>query len=375
MADMTVFAEQLQQLEQAGRRRILAPRAGLDFASNDYLGLARGPLLQRFMHEELEAGVAHGSGGSRLLGGNDAEHIRLEEFAAQFYGAESALLFPTGFTANLALFGTLPQRGDLVLYDALIHASTHDGMRIGRAEYRAFAHNDCNALEDELRAFRQHDAKANIWIAVESLYSMEGDRAPLDALDALAERYGAFLVVDEAHAVGAFGDQGRGLSAGLPRSDNQLTLYTGGKALGLEGAIVTMPDMLRDFLINRGRPVIFSTAPSPLTAAVLRRTIAHLAEDASLRNGLADLIAHTDRALAGLCPPESADSQIFPVIIGEDAAAVALAQKLQAAGFDVRAIRPPTVPKGTARLRISLTLNVSADDVTALVDCLRAAMP
>ncbi len=368
------YRDQLAALEKAGRKRQLSRPAGKDFSSNDYLGLARSPFLKNAAQTAIANGVAHGSGGSRLLGGNHPEHEALEDFAAAHYGAEASLFFGSGFAANTALFATLPQNGDLLLYDELIHASVHDGMKLGRAGFRAFAHNDCNALEQEIQTWRAGGGTGSVWIAVESLYSMDGDRAPLADLAQIADAHDAMLVIDEAHAVGIFGEGGTGLSGDIGRRENVIILRTCGKALGGEGGLLTMAKILREFFINRARPLIFSTAPSPLTAHLAHQAIAHIADNPSLQTGLADHIALARRCFAGLRLSDGQDSQIFPVILGEDRLAVAVAQRLQGQGFDVRAIRPPTVPAGTARLRISLTLNVTQDDIRDLSTALREAL-
>ena len=368
------YRDQLAALEKAGRKRRLLMPAGKDFSSNDYLGLAHSPVLQAIAQRAIANGIAHGSGGSRLLGGNHPEHEALEDFAASHYGAEASLFFGSGFAANSALFATLPQTGDLLLYDAFIHASVHDGMKLGRARFQPFPHNDCNALEQAIRVWRASGGTGTVWIAVESLYSMDGDRAPLADLTRIADSHDAMLVIDEAHAVGVFGDRGAGLAAELGKRDNILILRTIGKALGGEGGLLTMPSVLRDFFINRARPFIFSTAPSPLTAHLAHQAIVHVAETPSLQTGLADHIALARSCFAGLNLAEGQDSQIFPIIIGDDRVAETVATLLQGKGFDVRAIRPPTVPAGTARLRISLTLNVTADDIRSLAAALEEAL-
>ena len=368
------YRDQLGTLEKAGRKRRLLVPAGKDFSSNDYLGLAHSAFLKDAAQTAIANGIAHGSGGSRLLGGNHPEHEALEAFAADHFGAESSLFFGSGFAANTALFATLPQTGDLVLYDALIHASVHDGMKLGRAPFKTFQHNDCEDLEQEIRTWRASGGTGTIWIAVESLYSMDGDRAPLADLARLADQHDAMLVIDEAHAVGVFGERGTGLAGALGQQENILILRTCGKALGGEGGLITMPAVLRDFFINRARPFIFSTAPSPLTAYLAHQAIIHVAENSSLQTDLADHIALAESCFSGLSISEGQDSQIFPIILGEDQLAVTIATELQAQGFDVRAIRPPTVPAGSARLRISLTLNVTREDILALSSALREAL-
>jgi 8-amino-7-oxononanoate synthase len=363
----------LAELTRLDRRRRLIGRAGRDFSSNDYLALAGSPKLAAAIVEAIDRGVPLGSGGSRLLRGNHAEHEALEEEAARFFGCESALFFSTGYAANAALLSTLPQRGDLVVHDALVHASAHEGMRLGRADHRPAAHNDPDAFADAIGAWRRAGGVGRVWIAVESLYSMDGDRAPLPALAALAARHDAVLLIDEAHATGVFGPDGRGLAADHEGAGNVITLRTCGKALGCEGALLCGPQVMRDFLINRGRAFIFSTAPSPLIAAAVRAALKMLVDEPERRTRLQALIELAGQALA----PHGAvatGSQIVPIVLGDDARTMRAAERLQAAGFDVRGIRPPTVPAGTSRLRVSLTLNVTPDDVTALAGALREAL-
>jgi 8-amino-7-oxononanoate synthase len=368
MAYFEAQQRDLSDLAERARGRRLVARAGRDFSSNDYLGLAGDPALAAAVRDAIDAGVPIGSGGSRLLRGNHEAHEALEADAARFFGAESALYFSTGYAANAALLATLPQRGDLILHDALIHASAHEGMRLSRAEAREAAHNDVGAFEDAITAWRRAGGVGRVWIAVESLYSMDGDQAPLNALAALADRHEAVLLVDEAHATGVFGERGRGLAAGLAGRENLITLHTCGKALGCEGALLCGPQIVRDFLVNRGRAFIFSTAPSPLMAVAVGAALKLIAEPGR-RARLHGLIARAEALLAPI-GVQATGSQILPLVLGEDARTMAAATALQERGFDVRGIRPPTVPAGTSRLRISLTLNATEDDVAALADAL-----
>ncbi|WP_017929346.1 8-amino-7-oxononanoate synthase [Limimaricola hongkongensis] len=358
-------AEALDALGARGRRRALMPRAGRDFSSNDYLGLAGAELLRDAARAALDRGVATGSGGSRLLRGNDAEHIALEAEAAAFFDAPAALYMGAGFPGNVAIFSGLPMQGDLVLHDELVHASAHDGMRLGRAETLGFAHNDADAARDALKRWREAGGTGRVWIACESLYSMEGDLAPLDDLAAVAAEDGAVLVVDEAHATGLYGARGQGRAHGLDPSVDLVTLHTCGKALGSAGGLVCADPVLIDTLVNRARNFVFSTAPAPLDAAVVRASLTLMAARPELRAAAWDNIRHAHDAArrAGL---GDFSTQILPVIVGEDAGAVALATALQARGHDVRAIRPPTVPRGTARLRVSITPNVTPAEIDAL---------
>jgi 8-amino-7-oxononanoate synthase len=367
-------AAQLESLKRGSRLRALAPRTGKDFASNDYLGLAGSTLLHDALREGMALGLPAGSGGSRLLRGNHAAHEALEADAAAHYGTQSALFMPTGFAANAAIFATLPQRGDLVMHDALIHASAHDGMRLGRAETRAAAHNDPQAFEDAITAWRDAGGRGRVWIAVESLYSMDGDRAPLADLASVAARHDAVLIVDEAHATGVFGTGGRGLAEALAGQPNVVTLHTCGKALGCEGALVCGPKTVTDFMVNRARPFIFSTAPSPLIAHMVRKALALVAAHDDWREDLFARVAEARRLLAHRLGAEPSDTQILPVIIGDDARTMRIASALQRQGFDIRGIRPPTVPQGTARLRISITRNVTKGDIGALSESLDRIM-
>jgi 8-amino-7-oxononanoate synthase len=356
----------LEALARRGRRRALTAFSGTDFTSNDYLGLASSRELKDAARAAVERDVPIGSGGSRLLRGNHREHEALEAEAAAFFGAETALFFGGGFLANLALFSTLPQRGDVVVHDALIHASVHDGMRMGKAERAEARHNEAQAFEDVIKDWRAAGGTGTPWIAVESLYSMDGDCAPLDDLAAVADRHDGVLVIDEAHATGVLGPLGRGLGAHLEGRGNVIALHTCGKALGAMGALITGPQVLCDYLVNRSRAFIYATAPSPLVAAVVRAALLICRFDAARRDKLRALVALAGTQLAETCGVQTSGSHIQPVIVGPDERATRLAAAMQTRGFDIRAVRPPTVPEGTARLRLSLTLNVDAAQVAAM---------
>ncbi len=365
----------LDALKRRGRHRSLAPRIGLDFASNDYLALAGSAELSQAAEKAIARGVPTGAGGSRLLRGNHPEHEKLEAAAAKFFGAQSALYFHGGFSANAAMFATLPKRGDLIVYDELIHASVREGLAATKAETRAVAHNDPCAFEDAITLWRQRPgATGTIWIAVESLYSMDGDQAPLDALDDVASRHDAVLIIDEAHATGVLGPQGRGLSAHLEGRDNVITLHTCGKALGVSGGIVCAPAIVTDYLVNRARAFIYATAPSPLLCAIVSEALQLCRKADDRREQLVTLIEHANNQFSTHFGHTPSGSHIEPVIVGSDTRATAIAARLRNDGFDVRAIRPPTVPEGTSRLRIAITLNVSASDITALADALKDAL-
>ncbi|QOZ23636.1 8-amino-7-oxononanoate synthase [Bradyrhizobium sp. CCBAU 51753] len=364
------YLKALDALKDDNRLRGLRPRAGIDFASNDYLALASAPRLKNAISAALETGTPIGAGGSRLLRGNCEEHEGLEAEAAQFFRAETALFFGAGYVANFAVLTTLPQRGDLLVLDSLVHASIHEGARAGRAEIRISAHNDPQSVENTIRDWRAKGGAGRVWIVVESLYSMDGDFAPLAELIVIADRHDAFLMVDEAHATGVFGEQGRGLAASYEGRENLVIVHTCGKALGAAGALVTTTRVLRDFMVNRCRPFIFATAPSPLMAVAVREALLILQDEPERQQRLASLVTFTHREIIARGGLTRSDSQIVPYVVGDNARAMRLASALQARGFDIRGIRPPTVPAGTARLRISLTLNVGEHDVRAMLDAL-----
>lgn len=360
----------LDALKVKGRYRTLIPRAGYDFASNDYLGLANSHILRKAAILALERGVSLGAGASRLLRGNDREHELLETEAAAFFGTEKALFFGGGFVANAAIFSALPKDGDLIVYDRLVHASAHDGMRLGRAQTVAFDHNDVTHAETVIHEWRAQGGVGRVWLTFETIYSMDGDLAPVADFVALAQRHDAVLVADEAHATGVFGVQGRGLLQAYEGHGDIVTLHTCGKALGVSGALVCGAAPLIDTLINRARGFVFATAPSPLTAALVRAALHCLQQEPSPGDVLAKQIAHARVEAVQKCGLPVPQSQIIPVIIGQDKQTMAVANRMQARGFDVRGIRPPTVPHGTSRLRISITLNISPMEISMMFSAL-----
>ena len=364
----------LAALAKRGRLRQLSPRTGIDFTSNDYLGLSASHELADAAQAAIARGVPLGAGGSRLLRGNHGEHEALEAEAAAFFGSKSALYFGSGFAANAALIATLPAHGDLIVHDALIHASAWDGMAQTKASCVAALHNDPQSFEDAMRRWRAGGGTGRIWIAVESLYSMDGDAAPLAALAEIAGRYDAMLLIDEAHATGVLGPGGRGLGADLEGQDTVVALHTCGKALGASGALITCSSSIRAFLVNRARAFIYATAPSPLMAAVVRRALAIVHDEPKRRTGLAERVAFAGQRLEAACGIAPSGSHILPVIVGSAARAVSIAEAMQRAGYDIRAIRPPTVPEGTARLRITLTLNTDERAIAAMMATLSQAL-
>jgi 8-amino-7-oxononanoate synthase len=357
----------MDRLRRLHRHRALALPAGIDFTSNDYLGLSQHPALRQAIVAALDADGFVGAGGSRLLRGHHRAHEQLEHFAAGFFGCEKALYFGSGFLANFALFSTLPERHDAIVLDERIHASVKEGAHASLAARYKAAHNDVGAFEDAIERAREKGAK-RVFLAVESVYSMDGDFAPLAGLDALARRHDAVLIVDEAHATGVFGAHGRGCSEGL-HGGNIIVVHTCGKALGVAGALVTAAAETVDYLINKARPFIYSTAPPPLLAAAVERALRLIDEEPWRRARVLDL-ARVARVELGT--DNQNGSQIVPVILGSDEHALAVARGLQDKGFDVRAIRPPTVPEGTSRLRVSINALHSEEQIRALARCIEA---
>lgn len=375
MDRLAIYRSHLDDLARQARRRTLVARRGVDFSSNDYIGLAGCKRLSQAVRVALDQDVPVGAAGSRLLRGHTDRQAAFEEKAARFFGTGAALGFGGGYVANFAVITTLPQRGDLLLMDELSHASTHEGAGSGRAGMQRFRHGDVNHASDLIAAWRRAGNTGAVWIAVESLYSMDGDVAPLDDLAVLADEHG-FLLVDEAHATGVYGPDGRGLAHHLEGRENVLTLHTLGKALGGSGALICGDKCLIEFMINRCRPFIFATAPSPLMAVAGSEALDILRDEPWRREELQGHVAAFGAELARRLPQLSVSgSQIVPLIVGPNAETMELAARIQERGFDVRGIRPPTVPEGTSRLRVSLTLNASREEVVRLAETLEEMWP
>jgi 8-amino-7-oxononanoate synthase len=363
---MDKFASALKKMKAGRRLRRLSPATGLDFTSNDYLGMKSHPALRQAAIEALEGGMDLGAGGSRLLRGNHPAHEALEAYTARAFGFPAALFFSSGFLANYALMTTLPARQDVILFDSLIHASLRDGAQASPAAHARIPHNDLSAFEDALRRPRRKDARC--WVVAESVYSMDGDIAPAAELLRLCQKHEAWLVLDEAHGTGVFGPTGHGVAEGLAPTDRVITVHTCGKALGAAGALVCASAEIRDYLVARARPFIYSTAPMPLQALLVHKALELAAAEPWRRERLWKLCA-----LAGERWPIAAPrSPIIPVVLGEDAKALTAAARLREQGFDVRAIRPPTVPEGTARLRLTLNALLRDEDVIALGEALNS---
>ncbi|MGA9883680.1 MAG: 8-amino-7-oxononanoate synthase [Candidatus Acidiferrales bacterium] len=367
------IARELDSLRAISQFRALEVSDGINLSSNDYLGLAYDPRLKQATMESIARAARVGGTGSRLLSGNAREWEELEEEFAAFAGTKSALYFGSGYAANLGLMTSLLRPGDVVFSDAMNHASLIDGMRLSGATKVIYRHGDLADLENALRdTAGGTGARA---IVTESVFSMEGDVAPLDEMLGLAKKYGAGLVVDEAHATGVHGPEGRGMVAELGIEREMLAVvHTCGKALASAGAFVCGGHKLKEFLINRARTFIFSTAMPPYFSGQIRAAV-ELARAGDRERAHLREIAHELRTRlteTGInCGASS--THIVPVILGNNEAALHAASELQRAGFAAKAIRPPTVPAGTARIRISLTSRISMEQTQRLAEVLRTA--
>lgn len=364
---------ELRALRELSQFRCLDLPRGINLCSNDYLGLSADLRLKQAVLAAISSSTRVASTGSRLLSGNSPEWEAIESEFANFVGAESALYFSSGYAANVGLLSSILRQQDIVFSDALNHASLIDGIRLSRARKIIYPHCDLQFLE---RALQENaDAPGAKLIVTESVFSMEGDIAPLEQLVNLANRYGADLVIDEAHALGVCGVEGRGAIAGLAdRSRIFAAVYPCGKALACCGAFVCCGAAAKNHLVNSARSFIFSTANPPYIAHQIRAALALLRAADDRRSHLRHISCTLRASLSAaglLCG--TGDTPIVPVILGSNDCALRVAAELQAAGFAVRAIRPPTVPSGTARIRLSLTSEISLEDVRRLAEILVAA--
>jgi 8-amino-7-oxononanoate synthase len=341
----------------------------LSFASNDYLGLAYHPRLMAAMQQAMQA-VGVGSGASHLITGHHALHEELEQALARFVGLPASLLFSTGYMANMGVVAALMGRDDAVFADKLNHASLNDALVLSRAEFKRYPHQDLAALESQLAASQ---ARRKL-VLVDAVFSMDGDIAPVPELLALCERYDAWLMLDDAHGFGVLGEHGAGVleyfNISSPRIIYMATL---GKAAGVAGAFIAGEPVLIDYLLQQARTYIYTTAsPAPLAAALLESlNVIHDEPErrSHLRHLMAILKTHTPRRWRWM-PSETA---IHPLLVGSNDEVLRLSEYLLTRGLLVPAIRPPTVPKGTARLRISLSAAHSEHDVHTLIQALREA--
>ncbi len=359
------LTSQLEKIQNAGLRRslrvvnspqgseiLLEGRLVANFGSNDYLGLAAHPKLRDAAHEALDD-AGSGAGASRLICGTHAHHLRLEETLKRFKRTETALSFSSGYAAALGTIPALVGKGDVIVLDKLSHACLVDGARLSGASLRVFPHNRLDKLESHLRWAAQTFPASRVLILVESVYSMDGDRAPLQEIVELKERFGAWLLVDEAHGIGVVGEQGRGLVDEFGLANRiEVQMGTLGKALGSSGAYICGRAALGEYLLNRARSFIFSTAPPPHCAAASRAAV-ELLNSAEGERLVQKLHANISLLAGNLAAP--AQSAIFPILLGDGELAVKASRGLFEEGFLVPAIRFPTVARGSERLRLTVT--------------------
>ncbi len=382
MRDLTTELTRLQEQNLYRRRRISDSATGvraridgkdvISFCSNDYLGLANHPEVANALQQGAERwGV--GSGASHLVNGHSAAHHALEEELAAFTGRERALLFSTGYMANMGVIAALIGRGDYIFQDRLNHASLLDGGLLSQSRLQRFAHADCEALANKLA---QRDSGEKL-VVTDGVFSMDGDIAPLPQLAQTAKQHDAWLMVDDAHGFGVLGNNGGGCVEhfGLSTDDVPILIGTLGKAFGTFGAFVAGSETLIEYLIQKARPYIYTTALPAAVAEATRASLKLLQTENWRREKLRDRIQQfrTGATQLGLELMPS-ETPVQPLIIGDNAKALAMSQALEARGILISAIRPPTVPEGTARLRITFSADHTSADVTKLLATLEAIL-
>ena len=350
-------------------RNLSAENNLIDFASNDYLGFACSNDLKGVVkNSEIRVGRFNGSTGSRLITGNYNFGVELEEFIANYHKADAALIFNSGYDANLGLFSSLPQKGDTVIYDEYIHASIRDGIRLSFASAYSFNHNDVEALKNKLKK-----ARGRVFVAVESVYSMDGDFAPLTEICKLCKENNAALIVDEAHATGIFGENGAGLVLELGLQKEVFArIHTFGKALGCHGAAVLGSESLKNYLVNFSRPFIFTTGLPLATLETIKSAYLNLPAAKENIAKIKDLIQifKTKINSSGHFKLIESNSPIQCIVIPGIEKVKLCAEKIRASGFDVRAILSPTVPAGKERIRICLHSFNNVQEIMGLIDAL-----
>ena len=352
-----------------GRKVILDGKEVLNFCSNNYLGLADDPRLRKAAIERIEQeGV--GSGASRLVCGNMAAHRELEDAIARFKGAESCLVFSTGYMANAGIISSVFGRGDMIFCDRLNHASIIDGIILSRAQFKRYPHNDMEALEGMLRCaagFRRRG------IITDSVFSMDGDIAPLDRIVELARAYDCLVMIDEAHALGVLGKNGRGAAEHFGVEEKiDIRMGTLSKAAGSFGAYCCGSKELVDFLVNKARSFIYTTAMPPAIAAASEKAVEIIRDDSSLRGRLWANTRYFKKALdeTGF-NTGSSQTPIIPIVVGKPAPALEFSRRLEGEGIFVGAIRPPTVPANTARLRLTVMATHTREDLDYTLEKLK----
>lgn len=367
--------QKIEQRKQGNSFRVLPePNNLIDFASNDYLGFSKSEAIFQQTHQYLlhHRIIQNGATGSRLLSGNHALYKELEEHIARFHDTEMALVFNSGYDANLGFFSSVPQRNDFILYDEYSHASIRDGIRISNARAFKFEHNNLDELEALVLKYKSENS--DIYIVTESVFSMDGDSPDLERLAIISEQHGCFLVIDEAHALGVFGESGQGLVQDLGVQDKIFArIVTFGKGLGTHGAAILGSKQLKDFLVNFARSFIYTTALPPHSVAGILIAYKNLETQKAAIEKLRNNILHfnQEKQRLGLKPVFVRNkSAIQSAIIPGNDKVKAIAGKLQQNGFDVKAILSPTVPENQERLRFCLHSFNSGEEITKVLETL-----
>ncbi len=369
--------QKLQQREANNALRQLPVADNIiDFASNDYIGFAKNETIFDETHQYLRDKncKVNGATGSRLLSGNHPLYNEAEEYLSKFHRAEAALIFNSGYDANVGFFSSVPQRNDIILYDELCHASIRDGIQMSKAKAYKFSHNDLEDLEKQIQKFTIHHSPFTIYIVTESVFSMDGDCPNMEELTKLSEKYNAYLVVDEAHALGVFGDQGEGLVQSLGLQDKVFArIMTFGKGLGCHGSAILGSQELKSYLVNFARSFIYTTALSPHAVATILQSYKHLTKEKEAIQKLKSNIVffNQEKMRLGLKPMfVYSKSTIQCAIIPGNEKVKNIANQLRQKGFDVRPILSPTVPEGQERLRFCLHSFNSETEIVNVLELL-----
>jgi 8-amino-7-oxononanoate synthase len=371
------LSDKLETRRQNKSLRILPqPNDLVDFASNDYIAFSKSEAIFNATHQFLlDHNIkSNGATGSRLLSGNHALYTETENYIAKFHQSESALLFNSGYDANVGFFSSIPQRNDIILYDELCHASIRDGIQLSNAKSYKFSHNDFEDLEKLIVKFTIGNSQSTIYIVTETVFSMDGDCPNMEELVVLSEKYNCYLVVDEAHALGVFGEKGEGLIQYLQLQDKIFArIMTFGKGLGCHGAVVLGSEELKSYLVNFSRSFIYTTGLSPHSVATILVGYHHLEKDKNALESLRDNIVFFNQVkkMLYLSPLFiRSKSAIQSVVIPGNEKVKGIAISLQENGFDVKAILSPTVPAGQERLRFCLHSYNSKEEMTEVLTLL-----
>lgn len=357
-------------------RKLSLPNNLIDFSSNDYIGFSKNKSIFEETHQYLIDNncIQNGATGSRLLSGNHKVYQEAEDFIANFHLSECSLIFNSGYDANVGFFSSVPQKGDLILYDELCHASIRDGIQLSNAKAYRFKHNDFEDLEKRLRQAQSDNFITEVYIVTETVFSMDGDCPNMEELIAVSEKYGCYLVVDEAHALGVFGEEGEGLVQMLGLQDKVFArIMTFGKGLGCHGAAILGSQELKDYLVNFARSFIYTTGLSPHSVATILMAYQHLQLEKQTIAKLRENIVHfnQEKNILGLKPMfVRSKSAIQSAIIPGNQNVKSIAKQIQEKGFDVKAILSPTVPEGQERLRFCLHSYNSKEEISEVLGLL-----